>query len=314
MDPTHGRAKAGRPARTYIQQLCEDMGCCPEDLPEAMNDREKWRERVRDIRATSTTWWRQIDVCHTTSLNRHLHHHAFRQNLVVLWHYTDNCTTTFLTGLWVYHFVLTVNRNPVVTLLWEKVTNTQNTVLVRSYKNLFATASLSSCREERNRVWKMSQRLQYRQWERNFREKREEVDTDRNVIILVFCCCSCTCFFGIWSSHLRNGSETTSRISPQNGKFSDVFKSLCLIPNYPFAVFCSAPTPPLFYMTFFRPIRIRRWSDFNPGVRCSPDLDLENPHSTSHSFLPFSLSLCLLALILFLIYVSFISSFQWSTS
>ena len=28
--PTHGRAKAGRPARTYIQQLCEDTGCCPE--------------------------------------------------------------------------------------------------------------------------------------------------------------------------------------------------------------------------------------------------------------------------------------------
>ena len=52
---THGRAKAGRPARTYIQQLCEDTGCCPEDLPEAMNDREKWRERVRDIRATSAT-------------------------------------------------------------------------------------------------------------------------------------------------------------------------------------------------------------------------------------------------------------------
>ena len=55
--PTHGRAKAGRPARTYIQQLCEDMGCCPEDLPEEMNDREKWRERVRDIRASGTTWW-----------------------------------------------------------------------------------------------------------------------------------------------------------------------------------------------------------------------------------------------------------------
>ena len=55
--PTHGRAKAGRPARTYIQQLCEDTGFSPEDLPEAMNDREKWRERVKDIRATSTTWW-----------------------------------------------------------------------------------------------------------------------------------------------------------------------------------------------------------------------------------------------------------------
>ena len=48
--PAYGRAKAGRPARTYIQQLCED-------LPEAMNDREKWRERIRDIRASGTTWW-----------------------------------------------------------------------------------------------------------------------------------------------------------------------------------------------------------------------------------------------------------------
>ena len=52
--PTHGRAKVGRPARTYIQQLCEDTGCCPEDLLRAMNDREEWRERVRDIRAAST--------------------------------------------------------------------------------------------------------------------------------------------------------------------------------------------------------------------------------------------------------------------
>ena len=31
----------------------EDTGCCPEDLPRAMNDREEWRERVRDIHATS---------------------------------------------------------------------------------------------------------------------------------------------------------------------------------------------------------------------------------------------------------------------
>ena len=55
--PAYGQAKAGRPARTYIQQLCEDTGCSPEDLPEAMNDREKWRERVWDIRASDTTWW-----------------------------------------------------------------------------------------------------------------------------------------------------------------------------------------------------------------------------------------------------------------
>ena len=55
--PTYGQAKAGWPARTYIQQLCEDTGCKPEDLPEAMNDREKWREMVKDIRAGSMTWW-----------------------------------------------------------------------------------------------------------------------------------------------------------------------------------------------------------------------------------------------------------------
>ena len=37
--PAYGQAKAGRPARTYIQQLYEDTGCSPEDLPKAMNDR-----------------------------------------------------------------------------------------------------------------------------------------------------------------------------------------------------------------------------------------------------------------------------------
>ena len=45
--PSQGRAKAGDPARTYIQQLCADTGCSPADLPEAMSDRQGWRERVR---------------------------------------------------------------------------------------------------------------------------------------------------------------------------------------------------------------------------------------------------------------------------
>ena len=55
--PAYGQAKAGRPAQTYVQQLCEDTENSPEDLPEALNDREKWRERVRDIRADGTAWW-----------------------------------------------------------------------------------------------------------------------------------------------------------------------------------------------------------------------------------------------------------------
>ena len=55
--PSYDRAKAGRPVRTYIQQFCEGTGCSSEDLPEAMNDREEWRERLRDIRADGMTWW-----------------------------------------------------------------------------------------------------------------------------------------------------------------------------------------------------------------------------------------------------------------
>ena len=55
--PTYGWAKARRPAQIYIQQLCEHTGCYPEDLPSAMNDGEKWRERIRDIRAGGISWW-----------------------------------------------------------------------------------------------------------------------------------------------------------------------------------------------------------------------------------------------------------------
>ena len=80
--PTYGWAKAGRPTRTYIQQLCEDTGCSPEDLPEAMNDREKWRERVRDIRASGTTWrwqWWNTETIHYT-----LHQAATRFIVVFL--------------------------------------------------------------------------------------------------------------------------------------------------------------------------------------------------------------------------------------
>ena len=35
--------------------VCEDTGCSTEDLPEAMSDRERWREREKDICADGTT-------------------------------------------------------------------------------------------------------------------------------------------------------------------------------------------------------------------------------------------------------------------
>ena len=54
---SHGRAKAGRPTRTNIQQLCVGTGCSLEDQPGAMGDREEWRKRVREIHAGGVTWW-----------------------------------------------------------------------------------------------------------------------------------------------------------------------------------------------------------------------------------------------------------------
>ena len=55
--PPHGRAKTGQTTRTYIQQLCTDTGCSIEDFPAAMDDRDRWWERVREIGVCSVTWW-----------------------------------------------------------------------------------------------------------------------------------------------------------------------------------------------------------------------------------------------------------------
>ena len=49
--------KAGQQDWNYIEQLCEDKEYSLEDRPKAMNDRERWRERVRDIRADGMTKW-----------------------------------------------------------------------------------------------------------------------------------------------------------------------------------------------------------------------------------------------------------------
>ena len=52
---SHVQANAGRPVRTYTQQLCADTGYSLEDLPGAMDEREGWQERVREICASSAT-------------------------------------------------------------------------------------------------------------------------------------------------------------------------------------------------------------------------------------------------------------------
>ena len=55
--PSHERTKAGRPTRTYIQQLCVGIGFSLEDRLGAMDDRDAWQEKVREIRAIGVKWW-----------------------------------------------------------------------------------------------------------------------------------------------------------------------------------------------------------------------------------------------------------------
>ena len=55
--PSHGRTKAGQLTRTYIQQLCANTGCSLENLLGAMDDRDGWWERVKEICAGGGIWW-----------------------------------------------------------------------------------------------------------------------------------------------------------------------------------------------------------------------------------------------------------------
>ena len=47
-NPSHGRARLGRPARIYLQKLCTDAGCSMED------DRDEWQNRVKEISISGT--------------------------------------------------------------------------------------------------------------------------------------------------------------------------------------------------------------------------------------------------------------------
>ena len=39
--PSHRRSSVRRSTRTYLDELCTDPGCSLEDLPEAMDNRDK---------------------------------------------------------------------------------------------------------------------------------------------------------------------------------------------------------------------------------------------------------------------------------
>ena len=52
--PLNRHASVGQPANTY-QQLCSNTGYSLEDLLEAMDNRDGWQERVREIHTSSIT-------------------------------------------------------------------------------------------------------------------------------------------------------------------------------------------------------------------------------------------------------------------
>ena len=66
--PSHGRASVGWLSRTYLQQHCTDTGCSLEDLLETMDDKDKWWKRVREIHASSMTWWWLYGFRHFNSI------------------------------------------------------------------------------------------------------------------------------------------------------------------------------------------------------------------------------------------------------
>ena len=55
--PSHGCISVGQPGWTYLQQLCADTGCSLEDLPEVVDDRDRWWDKFREVHAYSLTWW-----------------------------------------------------------------------------------------------------------------------------------------------------------------------------------------------------------------------------------------------------------------
>ena len=72
--PSHGQTKVGRPAGNYKYNSSVLIGCSLEDFPGVMDNRDVWWERVKEIHASSTTWWKwKYYNFYKGSTIRHLH-------------------------------------------------------------------------------------------------------------------------------------------------------------------------------------------------------------------------------------------------
>ena len=95
----------------HIFSSYEDTGYSPEDLPEAMNDREKWRESIRDIRTSGTTWWWWRVAIVYSQLNdfNYLYRKLIIQN--------QSFVSTHLNGFKYYYTPLTIKHQSFVLFL-----------------------------------------------------------------------------------------------------------------------------------------------------------------------------------------------------
>ena len=80
--PTHGHTIVGRPGRTCINQLCVVTRSSLEELRGAMDDRDGWREKVKQLHAISTILAAKAVIdeqnrtgsrCSVQAINRHLY-------------------------------------------------------------------------------------------------------------------------------------------------------------------------------------------------------------------------------------------------
>ena len=167
--PHMAAQKQDGPARTYIQQLCEHIGCCPEDLPRAMNDREEWWERVRDIRAASTIWW-NIDNKKDFSL-------SFETFVVILLNVVNK-------GNWKSSLNLTMS------VMLHSTQNTYNYSWAVSYSNHFG-AIAKNCWLRIFLLWSKAIEFKYRMisssfdqvstvWLRTDEEKKQKIPRNNN--------------------------------------------------------------------------------------------------------------------------------------
>ena len=128
--PSHGRAKAGRPAWTYIQQLCVDMGCSQATC------RRQWTigrgsERGSGI---SVLIARHEDDDMSSSNLSHFRFICFHTVTMVLKNVFIFDYFNLFTHRYIISSVLFFNTNNLHTIIWSLILQSQTNIL---HRNLF---------------------------------------------------------------------------------------------------------------------------------------------------------------------------------